>query len=203
MGTYFFTADLHFGHESILTYTPRAKHVRWVPADDSDTVSIDHHDEWVIETINAKVGPTDHLFVLGDISMHNKWKSAELISRIRGHLHLVTGNHDESKIDFYKSTDLFESISNLEEIKYCGQRIVLCHYPIAEWNCGQYKAWMLHGHCHGDFDYKAANLHDKRILDVGFDNSVNIFTNYGPFSFDDVAAFMEPQKSIEHHGKAD
>lgn len=217
MSRTWFSSDWHFGHESILDYTQRGPDLTMgrtdlVPEEDgtirySKYLSIEVHDAWLVRLINSMVGERDQFYILGDVAFGNQWRAAHLISQINCvHKHLVGGNHDHatSHMDFYKGTDLFESIHDHRlEIKLNGKRIVLDHHPIAEWNNGHHQSWHLHGHSHGNFNYERAGLADKRILDVGWDNSVKVFGYYKPFSFEDVARYMEGRTSIEHHGKAD
>jgi len=203
MGTLYFTSDLHFGHQSILKYTDRGNDL---PTDEP-VMSIDEqmhvHNQWIIQTINSRVTKTDHLYILGDVAFGSQWESAALIDKINGHRHLVLGNHDSSKVDFYTNSGLFDSVTMYAEVVFNKKRIILFHYPIAEWNSGHHSSWHLHGHTHANFDYAKADLENKRILDVGWDNSKKVLGAYGPFSFEQVEKYMEGRISINHHGNAD
>lgn len=197
MNNVWFTSDLHFGHTKILTHTPRGIICR----------TIEDHDAWVIQCLNAHVGASDDLYILGDISFHNKWLSGHLIDQLQGRKHLILGNHDKTKADFYKTSGLFVEVVDARlEITHNKQRIVMDHFPIAEWNAGQYGSWMLHGHTHGNFSNENHGLRNKRILDVGFDNSPMILSaaaeyKYAPFSFEFLQIYMSLRDSIEHHGQ--
>lgn len=209
MGTLYFTSDLHFNHKSILNpeYTERGTYIRQegagrlTDAADSDLMGV--HNQWIIDTINARVTSTDHLYILGDVAFGSQWEAAALIDKIQGHRHLVLGNHDSNLADFYKSSGLFETVTMYAEVVYNKKRIILFHFPIAEWNAGHYSSWHLHGHCHSNFDYEKAGLANKRILDVGWDNSKKAFGFYGPISFEQVQDYMDGRESILHHGQAD
>jgi calcineurin-like phosphoesterase family protein len=115
----------------------------------------------------------------------------------------MVGNHDENLEEFYRTQGLFETVQTRLNLRLNKKLIILDHHPIAEWHAGHSSSWHLHGHSHSNFDYAKANLHDKRILDVGWDNSVKVLGHYGPFEFEDVQKYMEGRVSIEHHGKAD
>jgi calcineurin-like phosphoesterase family protein len=197
--TTWFTSDLHLGHEPILEFTNRRAQCPL----SAMRPAITEHDEWVIGELNYYVKPTDELYILGDVSFHKKWHSGSLIESINGKKHLVLGNHDQRLADFYQMSGLFASVSILSEFKLNRKRVICCHYPIAQWSAGHHGSWMLHGHTHGDFDYEKANLADKRILDVGFDNAYRVLGTHRPFSFEDITILFEDRVSIEHHGKAD
>jgi calcineurin-like phosphoesterase family protein len=208
MSQTFFTSDLHLEHHAILEYTPRGKYLERLLGIGHCTrpVSMDDHNQWVVDTINETVGERDRIYFLGDLFMGgNQWIAGYWISKIKCvHKHLISGNHDESLFDFYCSSKLFETCDkHRTEIKLNGKRIILDHHPIAEWSNGHHSSWHLHGHSHGNFNYERANLHDKRILDVGWDNAVKVLGQYRPFNFEQVAQYMEGRISIEHHGKAD
>jgi calcineurin-like phosphoesterase family protein len=190
--TSFFTSDLHFGHEHILKYTKRGEHF----------TDINVHDEAIVASINKTVKETDVLYIIGDVSMHSKWRSAALIDQIVCHnKHLIFGNHDFAKREFYQYSGLFVSCQDLLEVKDHGSRIVMCHYPIAQWNAAQYGAFMLHGHCHGDFDYVAHDLDGYKIMDVGWDTRHT--TGYQPYSLDEIQAIFKDRARMPHHGNAD
>jgi calcineurin-like phosphoesterase family protein len=214
MSQTWFTSDLHLNHEGILEYTERGAYLQrqWQASEfhraagATGPATSDEHNKWVIDTLNYYVAERDQLYILGDVYFGaNQWMAGYWISQINCvHKHLVCGNHDRTLFDFYASSDLFESVvEHRTEIKLNGHRIVLDHHPIAEWNNGHHKSWHLHGHSHGNFNYERANLHDKRILDVGWDNGPKIMGRYGPFSYEKVEAYMEGRTSIDHHGKAD
>lgn len=65
----------------------------------------------------------------------------------------------------------------------------MCHYPIMSWDRQRYGSWHLHGHSHG-------NLSESKglMLDVGIDNSYNLFGTHKVFSEDDIENFMLSQK---------
>jgi calcineurin-like phosphoesterase family protein len=208
MGTLYFTSDLHFNHRSILKYTDRGQDLsELVGSVEEEHMSpqeaMRHHNEWIINTLNRRVTNTDHLYILGDVAFGSQWEAAAMLDTMNGHKHLVLGNHDSAMIDFYKSSGLFESVTMYAEVVFNKKRIILFHYPIAEWNSGHHSSWHLHGHTHANFDYAKADLANKRILDVGWDNSKKVLGSYGPFSFEQVEKYMEGRVSIEHHGNAD
>lgn len=215
MGQPFFTSDLHINHRSILKYTVRSAALGFPQQGEDEEVEegeltrrINVHNDWVLKRINATVGPSDHLYILGDLFFGDQWLAAYWIDQLKTkHRILVTGNHDEEGkgklIRFYQSSGLFEEVfMHRTQVKIDGHFFVLDHHPIAEWNRGHKGAIHLHGHCHGNFDYVSANLHDKRILDVGWDNAVKVLGDYRPFSLAEVEAYMKGRVNILHHNKA-
>lgn len=181
-------SDTHFYHKKVIDYAKRP------------FSSIDEMNQKIINNINDKVQPNDIIFILGDF-VFGEEKVKEILSRINcKNVHLVLGNHD---VDIAKSKELkslFKSVNNYLEIsvqdlslehKY--QRIVLCHYPILEWNRGHHGSWMLHGHCHGQLTIPE-QLKNKRILDVGVDN-----LNFSPISYEELKKLFKNKENIKHH----
>jgi len=204
MSKYWWTSDIHVKHKSILHYTDRHEELK-IKITETDDRAMELHDHWIRDTINATVGEKDYLFFLGDIYLGaNKWQAAHWLSQIEcRHKVLIGGNHDRKLMDFYRTTDLFEEIhEHRHEIRVNGRSIIMDHHPIAEWDRGHHGVWHLHGHTHGNFDYKAANLHDKKILDVGWDNAIKVLGQYRPFEFADIEKFMADKVNITHHNKA-
>lgn len=181
----FFTSDLHLGHKRMLDFRPFA--------------TVEEMDSALITNWNARVGPKDRVYLLGDVSFHNPDVTRGLVSLLNGEIHLVTGNHDA--VTVRKLPDLFETIHSYREVKVWveetgdHQRITLCHYALRVWNCSHYGAWSLYGHSHG-------NLPDDPhacSMDVGVDPN-----GYYPVSFDEVRTFMSHKefRPIDHHGAA-
>lgn len=211
MGMPFFTSDLHINHRSILKYTTRSSALGFPQQGEDEEVEegvlmqrIAVHNDWVLKRINETVSPSDHLYILGDLFFGDQWLAAYWIDQIRTrHRIFVSGNHDDKMVEFYQWSELFEEVhQHRMQAKINGHMYVLDHHPIVEWNRGHKGALHLHGHCHGNFDYKSANLHDKKILDVGWDNAVKVLGEYRPFSLAEVEAYMADRVNITHHNKA-
>lgn len=144
---------------------------------------------------NEVVTPKDTIYVLGDLSFEKKDKTAEIVSKLNGHKHLVMGNHDREPVSFYHS--LFESVTMLKEInvEYEGrrQKIILCHYPLKTWKGAHRGAWNLHGHSHGTLEEDNYSLQ----YDVGVDCN-----GWYPVSLSRVGEVMATKtfRPIDHHG---
>jgi len=151
-------------------------------------------EEGIIKTFNEHVKDEDTVYILGDISFTGNTVTRELYGRMKGHKHLILGNHDRGRSGL---TDVFESISIYKELK--DEKIVMFHYPILSWN-GQARDWIhLHGHSHGNL----TKLYDKdgnemvmKKMDVGID-----CTDYKPISLDGVYAHFEGMDTVsaDHH----
>lgn len=150
----YYTADLHFGYGPVLEAAHRP------------FSSTEEMDEVLIENWNAQVTDQDTVYVLGDIGGHSSPFPHTQLSRLRGHKHLVRGNHDtgfENQMQFF---DYFESVTDLLELDVGDTHLTLCHYPMV-YNQGGY---MIHGHLHN----KQNELYDllqklPRVLNAGVD----------------------------------
>lgn len=182
----FFTSDIHFGHEWILNFNNRPFH------------SVEEMDEALIKNWNNTV-PADGLtFVLGDIGIAKADRIVELFSQLNGDKILIRGNHDDDYKDeillavFLEIHDLLHLrvLDNLTD-KY--NYMVLCHYPMIDWQNSFRGTWQLFGHVHtrniDAFDTFKTNLLDLQY-DVGVDNN-----HFCPVSFHQVKAKIEQQKN--------
>jgi calcineurin-like phosphoesterase family protein len=141
--------------------------------------SVDNMNRSLAANINARVGPDDTLWCLGDWSVgrggdyvrHARWFRDQIRCRT---IHLIWGNHDDRSI-----RDLFASTHDQAEIRDGGARLTLNHYPMVTWN-GQHHATVaepnihLYGHVHAVYQKEpgASPLKDSDAwpaLDVGFD----------------------------------
>jgi calcineurin-like phosphoesterase family protein len=130
--TTFFTSDTHFGDHRVLNLYPRP------------FAGVAEMDEALIRRWNARVGPDDVVWHLGDFARTAR-RAAEILAQLNGEKHLIVGNNDPSP----GAVDGWASVAAYAEIEVDGNKLVLCHYPFRSWN-GQHKgALNLHGHSHG------------------------------------------------------
>lgn len=151
---YYFTADPHFGHQNIISFANR-------PFE-----SVTEMNAVLIQNINDRCSRNDFLFMLGDIAFHMpKEQTEDILSSLIPKLVLIRGNHDRE----YDSR-LFVEVKDYMELKVYHRKVVLCHYPFAEWNGMLRGAIHLHGHQHNQKDYNE-NMREQGCLryDVGID----------------------------------
>jgi calcineurin-like phosphoesterase family protein len=144
-----FTSDTHFGHGGALGLYRRP------------FPSVAAMNEGLIERWNETVGPQDEVWHLGDFAIRQpRTVVADLLARLRGQIHLLTGNNDPPATT---ELDGWESVQPYAEITVESVPLVLCHYPFRTWH-GMGKGWVnLHGHCHGRLKPQ------PRQFDVGVD----------------------------------
>lgn len=169
----FFTSDTHFDHESIIHLSKRPFH------------SVSEMNEALITNWNAKVGPHDTVWHLGDFSMGSDQPASVFADRLNGTIHLIEGNHDHKTVR--DCTSSFASVGLIKTITVDKQRIVLSHYPMREWDRAWRGSWHLFGHVHSRLDDKPFS----KSMDVGVDSN-----NYHPLAFEEIRAFMESQEDF-------
>jgi calcineurin-like phosphoesterase family protein len=185
MSTIWFTSDTHFGHTNVVTLSHRP------------FSSIEEHDEAIIERWNAVVHPQDQVYHLGDVGLGSDKYTLECVARLKGHKHLITGNHDSvhpQHRDYHGKfktwAQYFESIAQFARKKIARREVMLSHYPYAGDHYGterdmQYRLrnegkFLLHGHTHERMIIlQGAQLH------VGVDSH-----NFTPVPLDDVAKWI-------------
>ena len=180
MTTPFFTSDTHFYHHNILVkYNPHSRSGR-----DANEMT-----ELMILAWNAKVGPDDVVYHLGDVSFADEQKTAGVLFRLNGTIHLIKGNHDKSALST-TCRKRFATITPYERINVAGQAVVLFHYPIYEWDQMHRGAFHLYGHVHG------RKTVPGRAMDVGVDTRPN--KDMAPYSWDEVHAILIKREIREH-----
>jgi calcineurin-like phosphoesterase family protein len=172
----FFTSDTHFGHKRMLDFRP--------------FVSTEEMDEALIANWNERIGRGDRVYHLGDFSFANKERTAEIIGRLNGQIHLVRGNHDKM-LD--RCASLFASFQEYKTVKVDGQRLVLFHFAMRTWDLSHHGSWSLYGHSHGNL----ADDPGAMSMDVGVDPN-----GLRPVAFEEVAERMAAKVfvPVDHHG---
>lgn len=168
-----FTSDLHFWHKNICKYCNR-------PFE-----SIEAMNEALIENWNKVVKDDDVVFILGDLGFCGYEKLEPLMKKLKGKKYLVQGNHDSDKIvaklyqadiieDYYKMITI--TVTGDEEIPE--QVLVLCHFPMIDWENKEKGSWMVHGHQHQLPETPSCSV---MHWDVGVDKN-----NLTPVSFEQL-----------------
>lgn len=165
---HYFASDYHWGHANVLKYDKR-------PFE-----TIEEHDLEIVKNHNKIVGPNDHFWFLGDLSLGDIEEAKRLLSLMDGIKHFIKGNHDHKEtIDLYEKYGTYHG--EQVTITIDGQKIILNHCRMYTWPNSHHGSWNVHGHSHGTLD----NAPWGKSIDVG----INL-RGYEPLSFPDIHAIM-------------
>jgi calcineurin-like phosphoesterase family protein len=173
MENIYFTSDHHFGHKNIIKYSNRP------------FSNLDEMHEVMIERWNAKVGPEDHVYHLGDLALCSPKQLEAILDQLNGKIHLIKGNHESTALAcphrFEWIKDYHELVVKDNDFKKGTQLLVLFHYGMRVWNASHWGTYHLYGHSHG-------NLEDDpnmRSFDIGVDCH-----DFYPLSYQEVKDIM-------------
>ena len=174
MAESFFTSDTHFMH----TMVARLRGYN----------SAEEHDEAVVSTWNNSVSKRDVVYHLGDLTLTNPRNVAQLVSRLNGTIHLISGNHDQCHPIFRNAhnkqriyLEMFESVSTVARVSVLGHRVLLSHFPYTgEGNREQpdrhcaYRLrdegnTLIHGHTHDAAQRLSQSTSGTPMVHVGLD----------------------------------
>lgn len=182
--TTFFTSDTHFGHENIIKFCKRP------------FSSVEEMNEALVENWNKVVSDTDTVFHLGDFAFGGSSVWNSILSRLKGQIYLVIGNHDVKGIR-QGYINRFISVVPQMQIQIEKRSIYLNHYPFLCYG-GSYRnpenaVWQLFGHVHSGpecsgLDYSRLTNLFQYQYDVGVDNN-----NYKPISYREVEQKIKEQ----------
>lgn len=179
----FFTSDLHFGHPNIINH------------DNRPFASVEEMDKEMIARWNAKVRPTDLVYILGDFMWKTRnGSAAELVQQLNGEKILVRGNHDQfitkkgTENLFVKVADYLDIDVQLENGKT--KTLILSHYFIPFYNKHARGAIHLHGHSHVSQEAIDEELMAKEIHAKGYQHkSYNVgcmYWGYAPVTLNEI-----------------
>lgn len=176
-----YTSDLHFGHTNILTYEPS----RFTVLGLSDGATVADMNDGLVDWWNATVSDADTTWVLGDLCMGKVAETLQWVSRLRGQIKLVPGNHDRMHPIMHKSdAKTAEWVAAYEAVgvevastdlwqEFDGQVARVCHFPYDgdHTENERYPGFrpddeglpLVHGHVHGLWQTRG------RQFNVGFD----------------------------------
>lgn len=156
------TSDLHFGHKNIMTFCPQTR-ARF----NNDVAYMNNA---MVEEWNAKVQFGDCVYILGDVAFMSGSDAGRMVNRLNGTKILIRGNHDRKTLKDATFFNAFAEVHEYLDINYDGHKIVMFHYPIAEWDQMHRGALHFHGHLHGG----VSGLEKYRAMDVGMDSTGEI-----------------------------
>lgn len=167
----FYISDQHFGHKNVLKFDSR-------PFE-----TIDEHDQFLIDAHNRVVSKDDDVYMLGDVVYGASKDPDWYISKLNGNLHLIIGNHDgEGILRDSSAKARFVEIEKMLFVKDNGRKIVLCHFPILEYNGYHKGAYHFYGHIHTRKDRTYEIMKDQeKSFNVGAP-----ILDYTPAKFEQV-----------------
>lgn len=159
--TTYFTSDTHFWHKNILKF------------EDRPYKSVEDMTEKMIDIWNNQVNDNDLVYHLGDLCLGNFEETKDVLSKLKGKIILIKGNHDYSK--HYTKINKLGLLHEYHEVgttlKYYKNQMWLTHYPF---EIGlRPRKWSIHGHIHSN-----KSTWDNQI-NVGVDSPHFSKSNFG------------------------
>lgn len=177
----YFISDLHFGHANIIKLNNR-------PFE-----TVEEMNAVLINNWKNRVTASDDVYIIGDVSFKCSVDIVKILKGLPGKKHLIVGNHDKKNLKNPAFRDCFVEINEMQLLRYQDKTIVLCHYPLAEWD-GYFRGFYhIYGHIHNNVSNKAYRImkEEERALNAGCD-----ITGYMPVTFDELVLCNESFKSI-------
>lgn len=174
-----YISDLHFGHKNVIDFDKR-------PFSD-----VDEMDRILIELWNARVAPEDDVYIIGDFSYRSGKTEDWYLRQLRGHKHLIIGNHDSRLLANEKAMAYFDTVDKMMHVSDQGEQLQLCHFPIAEWNGFHHGSYLIHGHIHNrrDETYEFMRTRERAL------NAGCMINGYVPVSLRELIRTNEKYKS--------
>ena len=161
----FYTSDSHFFHTNMLSFLVECQACPQIPREAGDPCpecqgagkvrlrpfsSSEEMNEILIQEWNKVVGPEDHVWHLGDVSMLRgkvgEVVTAGLITRLNGRKRLILGNHDHLPAEAYLRMG-FEKVQG----SHVHEGLLFTHIPVHPGSLGWFQA-NIHGHTHANPD---------------------------------------------------
>ena len=109
---------------------------------------LDEMEDTIITKWNKKVEEDDIVYVLGDIGKDDDPSIIDIFNKLKGHKHLIVGNHDHDLLEDIKKSNVFESIKFIDLIMDGNYKVCVCHYPLMDWIEFNRDGLLVYGHIH-------------------------------------------------------
>jgi len=178
MSNIFVTSDTHFGHHGVCVFTKNdgSKLRPWTSADEMD--------EDMVSRWNAKVGPNDKVYHLGDVVINRK--ALNVLRRLNGRKVLIKGNHD-----IFKLTDY---VAHFKDIRayHVMDGMIFSHIPmhvesLARFGCN------VHGHLHANRVMRVKHIGATPEIDPRYFSACVEHHDFAPVAFEDMVAQIKAQ----------
>ena len=162
----------------------------------SEFVTLEDHNETLLEGINSTVSRNDRLVFLGDFCREKpgRWRQ-----RIRcRNIFFILGNHDkETKVrKVFGNNVWYQKTLNIGALP-----IWCCHFPTAFWDKSHYGALHCYGHIHYNPVYEILldeAFPGRRSMNVCVDMAKKILGEWRPFSEDEVLDHLATRPGHDH-----
>lgn len=155
-----YISDTHFGHVNIMRLSKRP------------FSSVQEMDKVMIENWNKVVKPNDEVYFLGDFCYKSGESPEYYLEQLNGKKYFIIGNHDNPIIKNRRVYNrYFETIEQMMTVQDGNDSIVLCHYPLVEWNGFFRNALHFYGHVHNNVQNETYKILAKipNAYNVGVD----------------------------------
>lgn len=152
----YFSSDLHFNHDKEFIWKERGYR------------SVTEMNDDIIHKWNSVITNDDTVYLLGDVMLKDLDAGLECLMKLKGHIHVIRGNHDTDKrVEFYQTCPNIEDVKYADMIKDGKYNFYLSHYPTMVANFDDVKKlWNLSGHTHTTNKFE---LFKYQIYNVGVD----------------------------------
>lgn len=167
----YYIADTHFGHANVIKHDNR-------PFD-----SVDEMDRVLIENWNNRVNKTDEIYIIGDLQFRTHKQADYYLKQLNGRKHLIIGNHDTQLLKDTEVKKYFVEINQMSFVLDNERRVIMCHYPLVEWNGFFRGAYHIYGHVHNNKENRANKIMSNidRALNAGC-----MLNDYMPVTLDEL-----------------
>lgn len=145
----YYISDIHFGHKNALGF------------DERPFENVNEMARVMIESWNKKVSENDDIYILGDFQYKDDKDPVWYLKQLKGHKHLIIGNHDTLLLKNEAAMKHFESVEKMQyvqdELDGTRVHIALCHFPILDWNKKAHGSYHIYGHIHAS-DWEASRI---------------------------------------------
>ena len=178
----YFIADTHFGHENIIRLCNRP------------FGNVTEMNSYMFQAWNARVKDDDTVYIIGDMAFRTHVDEAvKFISGLKGHKCLIKGNHDGRTLKNEAFRKLFDEVADIKSLALGNTRVIMCHYPICEWEGYFRGSYLVYGHIHNTTTtpaYKFMHGMDK-ALNAGAD-----IIHYTPATFEELIRYNQEFKEM-------
>lgn len=169
-----YISDTHFGHRHVIRFDGR-------PFSD-----VEQMDYTIMALWNDRVQADDDVWILGDFCYRAEKAPEWYLRQLKGHKHLIVGNHDKVTLESKNAYQYLETIDTMVNVKDQLNRenvqVILLHYPMAEWPHIHRGAYHLFGHIHNRMDDTYYFMKERaRAFNAGC-----MINNYTPASLREI-----------------
>lgn len=158
------------------------EHANVIKHDNRPFSTVEEMNETLLNNYCSRVTNNDTVVFGGDVFFRNQTSPEYYLKQFKGTKLLARGNHDKKWLKDKSLWKYFDEIGDILTVKDGKETVIVCHYPLSEWD-GYFRGYYhVYNHIHNNTNQAYYDMKNKeRALNGGC-----MINNYMPVTLEEL-----------------